>query len=149
VSFEKNQKSFESVLNAISEGPIGRDPDGDYVISYGGATFYARIVGQVKPTVQIFSVVASSIPSIPNLFEYLNQVNSTLYFVRAFCYGDQVLIETDINLEDIGPSIFHNLCRHVAIASDQIADDLMSRFDAIPRWQNGKKVNYAFGFGPS
>lgn len=149
MSFEKNKKSFESVLDAISEGLISRDPDGDYVINYGGATFYARIVGEVKSTVQIFSVVASNLPGIPELFEYLNRVNSALFFVRAFHFGDQVLIETDINLGDVGPTSFHDLCRQVAIASDQIADELISEFQATPRWQNGKKVNYTFGFSPN
>jgi hypothetical protein len=149
MSFEKNQKSFEAVLDAISDGPIRRDPDGDYVINYGGATFYARIVGDVISTVQIFSVVASGLPGIPDLFAYLNRVNSTLFFVRAFHFGDQVLIETDVNLGDVGPSSFHNLCRQVAIASDQIADGLIRDFQATPRWQNGKKTSYAFGFGPN
>lgn len=149
MSFEKNQKSFEAVLDAISDGPIKRDPDGDYVINYGGATFYARIVGDVKPTVQIFSVVASGLPAIPDLYEYLNRVNSTLFFVRVFHFGDQVLIETDVNLGDVGPTSFHNLCRYVAIASDQIADELTSNFQATPRWQIGKKINYTFGFSPN
>jgi hypothetical protein len=94
-------------------------------------------------------VVASGLPGIPDLFEYLNRVNSTLFFVRAFHFSDQVLIETDVNLGDVGPTSFHNLCRQVAIASNQIADGLIRDFQATPRWQNGKKTNYAFGFGPN
>ena len=149
MAIESSIVLFESVLTALSDGPLGRDPDGDYVISYAGAKFYARVLGEVHPVVQIFSVVASNLPAIGELYAYLNHVNSLVHHVRVFHVQDQVLVEAELTIGDLSPASFHKVCRHVAETSDSLGQDLVKEFGGNPRWQHGKKVNYAFGFSPA
>jgi Putative bacterial sensory transduction regulator len=149
VSSKSGQGVFENLLQVISDSPMGRDPDGDYVISYAGAKFYARILGEVHPVVQIFSVVASNLPAIGELYAYLNHVNSLVHHVRVFHVQDQVLVEAELTIEDLSPASFHKVCRHVAETSDSMGQDLVREFGGNPRWQHGKKANYAFGFSPA
>jgi len=140
---------FENLLGAISDDPMKRDPDGDYVITYGGAKFYARLIGEVRPVLQVFSVIATDLPPIPELYLYLNNLNSNIHFVRAFHFDDQVLIESEINIHELSANHFHAICRYIAEASDAIGAELVQTFGANPRWQLGKKSNYAFGFSPN
>jgi len=147
MSLERSIFVLESILSALTESPLARDPDGDYVITYAGAKFYARVLGEVHPVVQIFSVVASGLPAISDLYAYLNVVNSQVHHVRVFHVLDQVLVETELTIDDLSPASFHRVCRHVAETSDGMAQDLVKEFGGNPRWQHGKKVNYSFGFG--
>ena len=146
MSIEVSTAIFEGVLAAISEGSLGRDPDGDYVIGYAGAKFYARILGEVHPVVQVFSVVASNLPPIGKLYFYLNDINSKVHHVRVFHVQDQVLVEAELSIDELSPSSFHKICKYVAETSDEMGQDLVKEFGGNPRWQHGKKINYAFGF---
>lgn len=146
MSLERDIAVFERVLASISEGEVSRDPDGDYVLTYGGACFYARLVGAVHPIIQIFSVVATDVPSIPDLLEFINEINRDTAFVRTFHVLNQVLVEVDIFISDLSPARFHTSCRHIAEISDQISEKLVQIFDAKPRWELGKQKKYAFGF---
>lgn len=146
MSLEKEIEIFESLLSSISEGEVTRDPDGDYVLNYGGACFYARVIGEVHPVVQVFSVASSNLPAIPDLLAFLNEVNRDNAFVRTFHVADQVLVEVDIYISELSPARFHSACRHIAEISDRISGSLSDIFDASPRWQLGKKKDYAFGF---
>ena len=146
MSLERDIAIFEGVLSNISEGELSRDPDGDYVLTYGGACFYARLVGEVRPVIQIFSVAAVDVPAIPDLLVFINEVNRDNAFVRTFHVQNQVLVETDIFISELSPARFHTACRHIAEISDQISGNLVQIFDAKPRWELGKLTNYAFGF---
>lgn len=146
MSLERDIAIFEGVLSNISEGDLYRDPDGDYVLTYGGACFYARLVGEVHLVIQIFSVAAADVPAIPDLLVFINEVNRDNAFVRTFHVHNQVLVETDIFISELSPARFHTACRHIAEISDQISGNLVQIFDAKPRWELGKQTNYAFGF---
>lgn len=146
MSLEKEIALFESLLMSIAEGKVTRDPDGDYVLNYGGACFYARLIGEVHPIVQIFSVVATDIPAISDLLVYINDVNCRISFVRTLHVLNQVLVEADLLASELSATLFHTVCRHIAEVSDEIGGGLVEIFDAKPRWQSGKKTNYAFGF---
>ena len=50
MSSERSMVVFESILSVLTESPLTRDPDGDYVIAYAGAKFYARVLGAVSYT---------------------------------------------------------------------------------------------------
>jgi hypothetical protein len=146
MSLEREVAIFESLLGTISEGEVTRDPDGDYVLNYGGACFYARLIGEVHPIVQLFSVVATDIPAIPDLLVYINDVNCRISFVRTLHVLNQVLVEADFLASELSATLFHTVCRHIAEVSDEIGEGLVEIFDAKPRWQLGKQKNYAFGF---
>ena len=146
MSLEREISLFESLLESIAEGEVTRDPDGDYVLNYGGACFYARVIGEVHPIVQLFSVVATDVPAIPDLLSYINDANCQVTFVRTLHVLNQVLVEADMLVSELSATSFHTLCRHIATVSDEIGNGLVDIFDAKPRWQLGKKKDYAFGF---
>jgi len=146
MSLEKEIQIFESLLESIAEGEVRRDPDGDYVLSYGGAMFYARLIGEVHPIVQLFSVVATDVPAIQDLLAFINDVNCRITFVRTLHVLNQVLVEADFLATELSSNLFHTVCRHIATVSDEIGGGLVEIFDAKPRWQLGKQKNYAFGF---
>jgi hypothetical protein len=137
---------FTKFLETISDSPLGRDPDGDYVISYSGAKFYARLLGEVNTVVQFFSVVAADLPAIPEIYVYINELNSKINFVRAFHIENQILIESEFHLRNLNHETFDFACRHIARESDNFAEEIRSLFGGTPRWQTGKKPNYKLGF---
>ena len=145
---EEAENLLEALLEIDNEGPLNRDPDGDYVLSYSGAQFYARIIGEGRPVVQIFSVVAADVPPIPDLLSYINKLNAELSFVKVFSISNQVLIESEFLASQLSHGVFHNACRHVAEASDATGQSIHEIFDGTPRWQAGKKPTYKFGFSP-
>jgi len=137
---------FTEFLQSISDSPISRDPDGDYVLVYSGAKFYARLIGEVNTVVQFFSVVAADLPSIPEMYKYLNELNTKLNFVRAFHIENQILFESEFHLDNLNHGTFDFACRHIARESDNFGEEIIQTFGGAPRWQIGKTSNYKFGF---
>ena len=86
---QEAEKLLEALLEIDNEGPLKRDPDGDYVLSYAGAQFYARIIGEGRPVVQIFSVVAADVPPSPDLLAYMTKLNAEISYVKVFGFGNQ------------------------------------------------------------
>ena len=119
----------ESMLERlIGAQQISPDDDGDYPVRYRNALYYVRLVGDVDPVVQVFSVAISGVTLTPELFEELNSINSTIKFARTFWVRDQVLIETELVGEGVEPADFDNACRAVATITDHYGPLLAERF---------------------
>lgn len=93
-------------------------------------------------------MVAADVPPIPDLLAYINKLNAELSFVKVFSFGNQVLIESEFLASQLSHGVFHNACRHVALAADETAQNIHEIFGGTPRWQSGKKPSYKFGFSP-
>ena len=119
----------ESMLERlIGAQQVSPDDDGDYPVRYRNALYYVRLVGDVDPVVQVFSVAVSGVTPTPELFEELNSVNGTIKFARAFWVREQVLIETELVGEGVEPADFDNACRAVATITDHYGPLLAEKF---------------------
>lgn len=117
------------------------DGDGDLPVSWRGADFYVRVIGQ-DAIVQVFSVVLADLPADPELTVALNDINTQLKFARIFHVADQVLIELDIWADDVDPANFGDACHKVAAASDHFGRRLLEVFGGTPRWEHSKSDDY-------
>jgi len=136
---------LEDFLRIVTEDPFTQDPDGDYVITYGGAKFYVRLQNEIKPIVQVFSVLAAELTPAQGLYQFLNSMNMNLEIVRVFHIFDQVLLEAEIRLERLDIESFAAACDSVADASDRFGPELIEVFGGNPRWELGKKATYKYG----
>ena len=119
----------ESLLERlIGAQQVSPDDDGDYPVRYRNALYYVRLVGDVDPVVQVFSVAVSGVDPTPDLFEELNSINSSIRFARIFWVRDQVLIESEMVGEGVEPADFDNACRAVATITDHYGPLLAERF---------------------
>lgn len=119
----------ESLLERlIGATQVRPDDDGDYPVRYRDALYYVRLVGDVDPVVQVFSVAVSDVPPTPALFKELNTINSSIKFARTFWVRDQVLVESEMVGEGVEPVDFDNACRAVATITDHYAPLLAERF---------------------
>ena len=119
----------ESLLERlIGAKQVSPDDDGDYPVRYGNALYYVRLVGDVDPVVQVFSVAVSGVEPTPDLLEELNSINSSIRFARIFWVREQVLIESEMVGEGVEPADFDNACRAVATITDHYGPLLAERF---------------------
>jgi len=116
---------LERLIGATKVTP---DPDGDYPVRYRDALYYVRVVGNVNPVVQVFSVAVSDVKPTAALFKELNTINSQIKFARAFWVQNQVLVESEMVGEGVEPADFDNACEAVAIVSDHFGPLLAERF---------------------
>jgi hypothetical protein len=145
LSVEESTPILEKFLDSVSEVPFTRDPDGDYVVTFAGAKFYARLQNEVRTIVQIFSVVAAELLPTSDLYAYLNNLNANLESVRAFHILNQVLFEAEIKIEELNFTNFSFACESVALASDDLGTELVESFGGKPRWESNKQENYKYG----
>ena len=119
----------ESMLERlIGAQKVSPDDDGDYPVRYRNALYYVRLVGDVNPVVQVFSVAVSGVTPSAELFEELNSINSAIKFARAFWVREQVLIETELVGEGVQPADFDNVCRAVPRITDHYGPLIAERF---------------------
>ncbi len=119
----------ESLLERlIGAKQVSPDDDGDYPVRYRNARYHVRLVGDVDPVVQVFSVAVSGIAPTPALFKELNTINSSIRFARIFWVREQVLIESEMVGEGVEPADFDNACRAVATITDHYGPLLAERF---------------------
>jgi len=119
----------ESLLERlIGAQQVSPDADGDYPVRYQNALYYVRLVGELNPVVQVFSVAVNGVAPTPALFKELNAINSSIKFARIFWVREQVLIESEIVGEGVEPADFDNACRAVATITDHYGPLLVERF---------------------
>lgn len=119
----------ESLLERlIGAQQVTPDADGDYPVRYRDALYYVRLVGDVDPVVQVFSVALSEVPATAGLLKELNSINSRIKFARVFWVRDQVLVESEMLGEGVEPLDFDNACRAVATITDHYGPLLAQRF---------------------
>lgn len=129
----------ESLLERlIGASQVTPDQDGDYPVRYQGALYYVRLVGQVDPVVQVFSVAVAGIRPTAALLKELNAINSTIRFARVFWVLDQVLVETELVGEGVEPADFDNACRAVATITDHYGPLLAERFGGTTAFADEK-----------
>jgi hypothetical protein len=105
------------------------DPDGDYPVRVSNALFYVRLIGDTAdPVVQVFATAVSEVKASPELFERINDINSSIRFARVFWVRDQVLVESDLLGNTIDPPEFHGACRAVAAITDHFGASLAKEF---------------------
>ena len=120
---------IESLLERLTGNErVVPDDDGDYPVRYRHALYYVRVLGDVDPSVQVFSVALAGVDGSPELYEELNTINSNIRFARAFWVRGQVLVEADLVAEGIDPPDFDNACLAVARITDHYAPLLAERF---------------------
>lgn len=112
----------------IGATQIKPDADGDYPVRYKDALYYVRLVGDVDPVVQVFSVAVSGLPATAALLKELNAINTTIKFARIFWVRDQVLVESDLVGEGVEPVDFDNACQAVATITDHFGPVLAEKF---------------------
>jgi hypothetical protein len=118
------------------------DQDGDLPVTFGGAQFYVRVIGDGQPVVQVFSVAVAELAASADLHTALNDMNTQLRFARTFHVADQVLVEHDIWGEDVNPANFRHACRNVAGATDFLGPRLVEQFGGVPRFEQSKTADY-------
>jgi hypothetical protein len=129
----------ESLLERLTGSEkVVPDADEDYPVRFRGALYYVRLVGDVDPVVQVFSVALSGVPASARLLRDLNQLNTDVRFVRVFWVRDQVLVETELVGASIDPEGFANACRAVATVTDHIGPMLAQRFGGTTAFADEK-----------
>jgi hypothetical protein len=104
------------------------DEDGDYPVRYRDALYFVRLVGEVDPVIQVFSIAVADVPKSAKLLERLNQINTEVRFTRVFWVRGQVLVEADLMGEGVDPDSFRTACSTVASVTDTIAPAIAERF---------------------
>ncbi len=118
------------------------DSDGDYFVKTENAGFYARVDGDDVPVIRVFSVVAKDIEKSPELLESLNQINSSLSFVRTMWLANQVLFGGESLAMSTDVNDFSQLCRTVAMASDHFGPKLVADHGGKPFFEQTKEPEY-------
>lgn len=140
----------ESLLERlIGATQIKPDPDGDYPVRYKGALYYVRVVGDVNPIVQVFSVAVAGVPATAALLKELNAINSTIKFARVFWVLDQVLVETELVGEGVDPVDFDNACQAVATITDHFGPLVAEKFGGKTAFADEKAVDPTAGDAPA
>jgi len=129
------------------------DEDGDLPVRWENAGFYVRVQGRNNSWIQVFSVAVTDLQSSAELMLKINDINAELRFARAFMFGNQVLIETEIWADDLNPTNFSHACRNVAQATDAYSMVLLEMFGGTSHFNDTKSEDYEtpkalFGFGP-
>lgn len=104
------------------------DEDGDYPVRYRDALYFIRLVGDVDPIIQVFSIAVADVPKSAKLLARLNEINTEVRFTRVFWVRGQVLVEVDLLGESVDPDSFRTACSTVAGVTDAIAPGLAERF---------------------
>lgn len=119
------------------------DHDGDLPIRAWGALFYARIMGDSRSWIQVFSVAIADIDASSDLALALNDINTQLRFARAFHVNRQVLFETEIWADDLNPGNFAHAFDNIALATDRFAPALHEAFGGRPVFAESQDQRYA------
>lgn len=131
----------ESLLERLTGSEkVVPDADDDYPVRFRGALYYVRLVGDVDPVVQVFSVALSGVPASARLLRELNRLNTEVRFARVFWVRDQVLVETELVGASIDPEGFENACRAVATVTDHIGPMLAQRFGGTTAFADEKSA---------
>lgn len=137
-----------SHLETLVEGLTGTekavaDQQGDYFIRTESAGFFARIDGDEPPVIRVYAVVAAEVEKSPDLLESLNDINTSLSFVRTMWVNGQVLFEGESLALSTETTDFTQICRTVAMAADRFGPELISRFGGRPFFQATKEPGYS------
>ena len=118
------------------------DADGDYPIRYRSALYYVRVVRAWKPVVQVFSVAVDGIQFTGALARELNEINTHLYFCRAFWARGQVLVEAEHLGSSLTEADFHECAFRVAGATDAFAKGVAERHGGRLAFEESKTPEY-------
>lgn len=135
------------LLERVTGTRPGPDGDGDLPVTYQGARFYVRVMGEHDAWVQVFSVAVATLEPTPDLMEHLNAVNCDLRFARCFYVNNQVLIESEIWADDVNPANIQHACSNVAQATDSFAQGIRDRFGGRSPFEESKTDDYRIPLG--
>lgn len=134
---------IENLLVVLTQTPrVVPDHDGDYPVRFGSALYYVRLVGTGDPDVQVFAVAVDGVEQSPELLGELNAINCRIRFGRVFHVAGQVLVETDIVGDEIGPRGFRNACELVAGVADRIGPELVRKYGGRTAFEDSKEPDY-------
>lgn len=109
---------------------VEADADGDYpVTTPEGHQLWVRLHTGVSPiSVQVFSVLATSVDPNPGLFEELNSINATAAHVKVLWASGSVMAEVDLVAETLDRSELTNALEVVRRTAERYRDVLSAYF---------------------
>jgi hypothetical protein len=104
------------------------DPEGDYPFRYRSAGYYVRLINEVSPTVQVFSVVLRDVKRTAKLLQKLNDINAQIAYARVYAVEHQVVVATELVAETLDAEELGNACNIVGRIADKVGSELHAEF---------------------
>jgi hypothetical protein len=118
---------LEFVASVLADllGQVHFDADGDFVVPYGSAVAYVRVLNE-PPAVRLFAVLLSDVPASPRVLEVINSINTQLLLGRLVYLQGAVVLEHTLLPMGLSADEVSVTLRMIASAADNY-DDLLQR----------------------
>jgi len=105
------------------------DEKGEWLgFPFGRIVEHVRVVDYEQPRAFIYGIVATGVEPKPELFEYLNEVNSQIRYCRAYLLQGTVYVEIELLGEALDYDEFDNAMTSIANAGNTFGPVLVERF---------------------
>ena len=105
------------------------DDKGEWLgFPFGRIVEHVRVVDYEQPRAFIYGVVATGVEAKPDLFEYLNEVNSQIRYCRAYLLQGTVYVEIELLGEALDYDEFANAMTAIADAGNTFGPVIVERF---------------------
>ncbi len=141
-NLDRARAHLEQLIQAVTHEPPARDHQDDYRMSVARAVYYARVDGEVSPTIRVYSIVVDAIDKTAALLDSINDINTDLAFLRAMWIDRQVLIEGEVLAVTAGVDDLAELCARVANATDRFGPELIEEHGGEPFFESEKQPGY-------
>jgi len=118
----------KTLVETFGEEALSKLADNVVTIRAGSSLVVVRMMEAKEPRLQVFSTVLHDVPSSPELFSSLNELNAQIAFAKAFWIEDDVLIATELLAEGLDTENIRNAVTAIGVASDHFDDELKARY---------------------
>lgn len=118
---------LEFVASVLADrlGQVHFDEDGDFVVLYGSAVVYVRVLNE-PVAVRFFAVLLHDVPASPQVLEVINSINTQLLVGRLVYLQGAVVLEHNLLPMGLSADEVFVALRMIASAADHY-DDLLQR----------------------
>ncbi|MDQ1437646.1 MAG: hypothetical protein QOK43_1275 [Acidimicrobiaceae bacterium] len=116
---------------------LAPDPEGDYPLRYRSAGYYVRLMNELSPTVQVFSVALRDAKRSAKLFTAVNDINAHIAYARAYVVDRQVVVATELVADTLDAEELGNACTIIGRIADKIGPELQAQFGGHVLFEDG------------
>jgi Putative bacterial sensory transduction regulator len=108
---------------------LSSDDKGEWLgFPYGRVVVHVRVVDHEQPRAFIYGVIVTGIETKPELYEYLNEINSQIRYCRAYVQQGTVYFEIELLGEALDYDEFDNAMTSIADAGNHFGPLIVERF---------------------
>jgi hypothetical protein len=105
------------------------DDKGEWLgFPFGRIIEFVRVVDFEQPRAFIYGVIVQNLQASPELYEYLNEVNSRIRYCRAYVQEGTVYLEIELLGEALDYDEFGNAMTSIAAAGNEFGPVIVEKF---------------------